>query len=307
MEEKPPRWLVAAALLTLWLVWGSTYLAVTWILPFVPPFALSAARFWVAAPVLGLIAVASGAERPTRAQVLGCFVVGGFLFLGGNGGTVFSQTRISSGLTAVVVGCVPLWVGLLGWLVNGERPHMLRIAGMVLGVIGVAVLLGGGAGEVDPIGVAICIAATLSWATGTTISRRTKLPSSILLTTALQMAAGAILLTLAAAATGQWGQIEWNGLGLPQGLAFAWLVTGGSIAALVAYNWLLKVTSAAVATTYAYVNPLVAIALGWAFGGEHMGPVALAASATIIAAVILTTSRPPTPPAPQPGPVMSPR
>ena len=290
--EKARRWKVAAALMTLWLVWGSTYFVVSKILPVVPPFALSASRFLVAAPILGFIAFATGCSRPVAKEVGNAFLVGAFLFLGGNGGTVWSQTRVHSGLTAVVVGCVPLWVGLLGWWVNGERPHPLKIAGMILGICGVAALLGGTVEGIDPVGVLACVGATMSWATGTILARRIQLPSSVLLSTALQMFSGAVLLSVAAGLAGSWSQVQTQKIGISELMGFAWLVSAGSIAALVAYNWLLKVTTSAIATTYAYVNPVVAISLGWAFGGERMGVGAMLACATIIAAVILTTSAP---------------
>jgi len=288
---------IAFALLWLWLVWGSTYLTATWLLPHVPPFALSAVRFLIAGPLLGAAAWLLRHERPTRRQALNAAVVGGFLFLGGNGGTIWSQTRLPSSVTAVMVGLVPAWVTALQWLATGERPTTVRLAALAIGVLGVALLVGGGGPDVDPIGVTAVVAASLSWASGTVLSRRIELPKSIFTAAAVQMTSGGVLLTLASLVTGQAARVDVSGLGGFELACFLWLVLAGSVGALVAYNWLLTVVTPAVATTYAYVNPLVAVWLGWWLGGEHLGPRTLAASAVIVGAVALitTTSRPSAP------------
>jgi drug/metabolite transporter (DMT)-like permease len=158
----------------------------------------------------------------------------------------------------------------------------------------VAALVGGGGSDVDPIGIAAVLCASLSWATGTVLSRRLELPRSVLVATSLQMASGAALLGVAAGVSGQVRRVALAGLGGFELACFLWLVLAGSVGALLAYNWLLRNTTPALATTYAYVNPLVAVWLGWWIGGEHLGARTLGASGLIVAAVALLTltSRP---------------
>jgi drug/metabolite transporter (DMT)-like permease len=282
----------ALALATLWLVWGSTYLAVTQLLPALPPFVLSALRFLVASPLLAAGAWLSGEPLPSASQLRAAALVGLFLFLGGNGGTVYAQTRIPSGLTAVMVGMVPLWLVLLSALFQRERPGARQIAGLLLGLLGVVGLAAGSdSGRIEPVGVLSVLVATLSWATGSLLARKLALPRSVAWSTSVQMVAGSAGLGLASWLTGQVWAVELpllDGLGLA---CFAWLVLGGSIAALVAYNWLLRVSSPAVATSYAYVNPVVALWLGWWLGGEELSGWELGCSAGIVAAVVLVLKR----------------
>lgn len=286
-----PRWRIGLALSVLWVVWGSTYLAVSWVLPAVPPLALSAARFAVAAPLMALGALATGAPRPTARELGSAGLVGLLLFLGGNGGTVSSQAYLPSGLTAVMVGLVPLWLVGLGWVWEREAPHPRRLLGVGLGVAGVAGLVGGLDGRpVHPVGLAAVIVGTFAWSNGTMLARRLVLPRSLAWSTAAQMGAGSLGLTAAAGLAGQLGQVHLERLDAVAVGSFVWLVLGGSVAAVVAYNWLLRVTSPAVATTYAYVNPLVAVWLGWWLGGEEITAVELGCSLVIVGAVALVTT-----------------
>jgi drug/metabolite transporter (DMT)-like permease len=282
---------VAAALAVLWLVWGSTYLGASWVLPVAPPFVLSAARFAVAAPLLALAALAAREPLPSGPELASAAGVGGFLFLGGNGGTVFAQTYLPSSLTAVMVGLVPLWLVLLGAAVERELPPLRRVAGALLGMVGVAGLAGGiGGHQLHPVGVASVVTGTLCWATGSLLARRWRLPRSIAWSTAVQMAAGSAGLWVAATATGQLGQVHLDLL-TPRAVAsFWWLVLAGSLAALMAYNWLLRVTTPAIATTYAYVNPVVAVWLGWWLGGEQLTAAQVGWSLAVVAAVALVTT-----------------
>jgi drug/metabolite transporter (DMT)-like permease len=282
----------ALALATLWLVWGSTYLAVAQLLPALPPFVLSSLRFLVASPLLALAALLFEEPLPTPSQLRAASLVGLFLFLGGNGGTVYAQTRIPSGLTAVMVGMVPLWLVILSALFQRERPRIPQVAGVLLGLLGVVGLAAGSTtGRIEPVGVMSVLVATLSWATGSLLARKLGMPRSVAWSTSVQMAAGSVALGLASLLTGQAWAVHpalLDGIGL---LCFAWLVLGGSIAALLAYNWLLRVSSPAVATSYAYVNPMVALWLGWWLGGEGLSGWELGCSATIVAAVVLVLKR----------------
>lgn len=295
-ETRPAPWRVALALATLWFVWGSTYLAVTHVLPAVPPFVMSAARFAVAGPVMALAAGALPGPRPTARELLAAAGVGCLLFVGGNGGTVFAQTHLTSGMTAVLVGLVPLWIVVLGAAFAGERPHPRRIAGVVVGFVGLAGLVGGVGGQrLDPIGVASVGIGSLAWATGSLLARRWTLPKSLAWSTAAQMSAGSVGLLALAGLTGQTHQVHLERIDGAAVAAFAWLVGAGSLAAVVAYNWLLRVTAPSIATTYAYVNPLVAVWLGWWLGGEALTTGQLGWSLAIVAAVALVTTAPAAP------------
>lgn len=285
---------VAAALLVVWLVWGSTYLAVAQLLPALPPFLLSALRFLLAAPLLGLIAAISREPWPERAQIRTALIVGVLLFLGGNGGTVFAQTFLPSGLAAVLVGLVPLWLVAGSAIVERRPPEIPHLLGITLGLIGVAGLAGGlGGGQVHPVGVLSIVCSSACWATGSLIARKRAMPASVAWSSAIQMSAGGVALSMAAVATGQAGRADPSLVGPIEIACFLWLVGGGSLLALVAYNWLLRHTAPAVATSYAYVNPLVAVWLGWWLGGEHLEPAQIAWSSAIVAAVALVLYRRP--------------
>jgi drug/metabolite transporter (DMT)-like permease len=282
----------ALALAVLWLVWGSTYLAVAQLLPSLPPFVLSALRFLVAAPLLAAGAWLSGEPLPSASQLRAAALVGVFLFLGGNGGTVYAQTRIPSGLTAVMVGMVPLWLVILAAVFQRDRPGARQIAGVTLGLLGVVGLAGGStSGRIDPVGVVSVIAATLSWATGSLLARKLAMPRSVAWSTAAQMGAGSVGLGLASLLTGQLQDAHPQSVDALGWACFVWLVLGGSIAALVAYNWLLRVSTPAVATSYAYVNPVVALWLGWWLGGEQLSAWELGCSVSIVLAVVLVLKR----------------
>ena len=282
------------ALIILWFVWGSTYLAVAWILPAIPPWILSSVRFLVAAPLLAVGALVTGAPVPTLRQARSAAVVGAFLFLGGNGLTVWAQTRVASGLTAVFVGLVPLWLVLLAWWFEGSRPTPRRLAGLALGLVGVAGIVGV-PGRVDPIGVASILAGSVCWATGSMFARRLELPESVFWATSIEILAGGLLLGLVAVCSGQLADLHLERVDGRVVLSFLWLVVGGSLAALVAYNHLLRTTSPAVATTYAYVNPLVAVWLGWWLGGELLSAQELVCSGLIVGAVALVVQPEPLP------------
>ena len=290
-DSSPSRWRIGLALSTLWFVWGSTYLAVAWVLPVLPPFVMSAARFAIAAPLLAATAFASGAPRPTARQFAGAGLCGLFLFVGGNGGTVWAQTRIPSGLTAVLVGLVPIWLVALTAAIHRERPSTRSVAGLILGFFGVGGLVGGVGGHVDPLGAASVVAGTLAWAIGTLLTRHVRLPTSVMWSVAAQMAAGGAGLFIAATATGQLHEVHLDQVEARAGFAFLWLVFGGSIASLLAYNWLLRVVRPAVATTYAYINPLVAVWLGYWLNSEPITALQVACSAAVVGAVALITAR----------------
>ncbi|MGH2543142.1 MAG: EamA family transporter, partial [Ardenticatenaceae bacterium] len=229
----------------------------------------------------------------------GAAIIGAFLLVGGNGGVTWAEQLIPSGLAALLVALVPLWMVLLDWLQRGPRPNGRVTVGLVLGLAGMSLLIGpgdvAGGAAIHPIGAAVVIGATLSWAYGSLAARRVELPGSPLMATASEMLAGGALLALLGLIAGEGAQVHLTSVSLRSALSFGYLIIFGSIIAFSAYVWLLRVARPAQVSTYAYVNPVVAVFLGWSLAGEPLTPRTLLASAIIVTAVVLITlaQRPP--------------
>ena len=291
------RFKLVLAFAAVYLIWGSTYLAIRLAIETMPPFLMAGVRFVVAGVVLYTWARWRGAPRPVRVHWLAAATVGGLMLLGGNGGVVWAEQRVPSGLTAVLIATVPLWIALLEWVRGGARPNGRVAFGLMIGLTGIALLVGpgelaGGKG-VDLLGAAVLLMGSLSWAIGSLYSRHARLPSSPLLATAMEMLAGGLLLLLAGLATGQAADLNVSRISLQSVLALCYLIVFGSLVAFTAYIWLLRVTLPAHAATYAYVNPVVAVLLGWALGGEPLTARTLLAAAVIVGAVVIITSSQP--------------
>jgi drug/metabolite transporter (DMT)-like permease len=295
VPAKPPRWQVATAFAAIYLIWGSTYLAIRIAIETFPPFLMAGIRFLIAGAILYPWSKLHGAPQPSRAHWLAATVVGGLLLLGGNGGVVWAEQHVPSGLTALLIGTVPLWMVLLDWLRrNGVKPSNSVIVGLMLGFVGITLLIGpgkiAGGRQVDLVGAAVLILASLSWATGSLYSRRAQLPASPLLATAMEMLAGGALLFVAGLLAGEWTRFNLSALSLRSWLALGYLIVFGALVGFTAYIWLLRVSTPAHVSTYAYVNPVVAIFLGWAFAGEPLTARTLLAAAVIVAAVVIITT-----------------
>ena len=293
---KPPRWRVITAFTAVYLIWGSTYLAIRLAVETMPPFLMAGIRFLIAGTILYVWTRWRGVPKPTRSHWLAATIVGGLLLLGGNGGVVWAAQHVSSGLTALLIATVPLWMALLNWLrPGGAKPSNRIIAGLLLGFIGITLLIGpsklAGGHQVDPLGAAVLIIASLSWAAGSLYSRRAQLPASPLLATGMEMLAGGALLLIAGLLFGEWTRFDLSAPSLRSWLALSYLIIFGALIGFTAYIWLLRVTTPALASTYAYVNPVVAIFLGWAFVGEPLTARTLLAAAIIIGAVVVITLR----------------
>ncbi|MGH9362019.1 MAG: drug/metabolite exporter YedA, partial [Thermoanaerobaculia bacterium] len=284
---------LAPALGSVYLIWGSTYLAIRFAIETIPPFLMAGVRFLIAGALLYGWSRARGAARPTRRNWLAAALVGACLLLGGNGGVTWAEQRVDSGLTALLVSTVPLWMVLLDWLRPGGRRPGWRVGlGLLLGFAGVTLLVRPGAGgsTVDPLGAAVLVAASLSWAWGSLASRRLPLPESPLLTTGMEMLAGGGLLVLASLATGEPARFALVAVSGKSLLALGYLIAFGALIGFSAYVWLLREAPPALAATYAYVNPVVAVMLGWAFAGEPLTAGTLAAAAVIVTGVAVITS-----------------
>ena len=284
----------------MYVVWGSTYLGIAIMIETLPPLLAAGVRFLVAGLlVLGAIVArarlrrnAEPVERPTRAHVRSAFIIGTLLLLGGNGGVVLAELYIPSGLAAVLVATTPIWIAVFDALLRRRRPSGLVIGGLVAGIVGVAILLAplDDVGRIDPIGIGLVTLAEISWAAGSLYAQRAPLPRSALLGTGLEMLAGGTALFLAGVLLGEIGRTNVEAFSIRSVLALAYLVVFGSFVAFSAYTWLLANAPVTTVSTYAYVNPIVAVALGAIILSEPITPRTLVASAIIIGAVVAMVS-----------------
>lgn len=283
---------IALALAAVYLVWGSTYLAIRIALESLPPFLMAGIRFLIAGSVLYLWARLRGAPRPSLLHWRSAAVVGAFLLVGGNGGVVWAEQRVESGLAALLVSTEPLWIVVLAWLLpGGRRPSLPVIAGLLVGFVGVGLLVKpGGSSTVDPLGAAVLVLAALSWAYGSLWGIKAKAPDSPLLMTGMQMLAGGVLQLLAATVRGEVAAFDPSQVTLRSLLAVVYLMAFGSLVGFTAYSWLMRVAPPVLVSTYAYVNPVVAVVLGWAIASEPLTGGTLVAAAVILSGVALITS-----------------
>jgi drug/metabolite transporter (DMT)-like permease len=295
-RPEPGRLGLLAAFAAIYLIWGSTYLAIRFAIETLPPFLMSAVRFLVAGAAMYLWARMRGVKRPTRSQWLAATLVGVLMLTIGVGGVSWAELRVPSGAAALIVTVGPLWMVLVDWLFfGGERPGSRVVLGILLGFSGVALLIGpeqfAGAGRIDLLGAGAILLGTVTWSFGSLYSRGSHLPASPILAIGMEMLAGGAVLFLVALAFGEFVRFEIAQISARSLLATAYLAVFGSIVALSAYLWLLKVDSPARVITHAYVNPVVAVFLGWALADELLNARTLLATAVIIAGVLVITRK----------------
>ena len=290
----PSRFALWAALLTVYVVWGSTYFGIAVAIETIPPFVSMAIRFWIAGSALLLWELARGRRSfaiPSRRQIRDAAIVGVLLLGIGNGFVALGEKTVASGIAAILVAMIPLWFAVFGRIYFHDRLPRLVVIGIVIGLAGVAFLVApSGAGGVtfDALGIAILVVGPIGWAHGTLYSaRRADLPARALTNTAIQMLAGAAMLTLEGAITGEWVDFHPGAISVRSIVALTYLILIGSMVAFNAYAWLLRNAPLSLVGTYAYVNPIVAVALGTAFLGEVVSGRTLVASGIIVAAVAL--------------------
>jgi drug/metabolite transporter (DMT)-like permease len=280
-----------SALGAVYLIWGSTYLAIAIAVETLPPLLSAGVRFLIAGLVLlGFIAARRGL-RVGREQLIGAAVVGLLLLVGGNGFVVLAERTVPSGLTALIIASVPLWIVVFR-RIAGDRIHGSTFIGVAVGFAGVAFLVvPRGASGADPSGLLLLLVATVSWALGTFLAPRLRMPRDALLSTGIQQLAGGIVLVVLGAAMGELGHLEpatWSANSL---LALGYLVVFGSLVAFTAYSWLLQHAPVSLVSTYAYVNPVVAVFLGALILAEPVTPSILIGAAIIVAAVAFIVTR----------------
>ncbi len=290
----PLRGRIALAFAAIYLIWGSTYLAIRFAIETIPTYLMGGVRFLMAGGVLYVVVRWRGAKPPSGRQWRAALIVGGLLLFGGIGSVIVAEQFVPSSLAALIVAIVPLWMVLLNWLWGDRvRPNTGTAIGLGLGLIGIVLIAAPGQaaaeGAVNPIGLAILVLASLSWSIGSLYSRRSALPSNALLATSMEMLTGGALMLIAGLVAGQGGQIRLDQVSWRSVAALGYLIVLGSLVGFTAYVWLLKVSTPARVATYAFVNPVVAVFLGWVFAGEALSLRVLIAAAVIILAVVLIT------------------
>lgn len=294
-DARPPRAQLLAAYAIVYVVWGSTYLAIHYAIETLPPFLMGAVRFLVAGALLAGWARLRGAPGPTAAQWRAAAVIGGFLLFGGNGAVIWAEARVPSGIAALLVAILPLWMVILERIgPERRRPTPRAVAGVAMGVVGMVVLIGPGAivgdGNVHPVGALVLLLGSLSWAIGSLYSRRATLPASQPMSSGAQMLAGGALLGVLGLATGESPAGFAEGVSTASLVSLLYLIVFGSLVAFSAFAWLLRVEPPSRVATYAYVNPVVAVLLGWAVAGEPLTLQTMLAAGIIVGAVAMIVS-----------------
>lgn len=293
--RRQPALPLIAALATVYVVWGSTYLAIRYAIDTIPPFLMAGTRFLVAGGLLYAVAVRRGdvaGDRVGAPQWRAGFAVGGLLLAGGNGLVSWGEQWVPTGIAALLIGSVPLWFALWARALNAERLGPQALAGLVVGFAGVAVLVRPtGGSTADLIGVLVTLLAACLWGLGSAWSRRAALPQRPLVSTAVQMLGGGAILWAVGLASGELAALDLAAVTPASLWALAYLVVFGSLLAFSAYTWLLRNARTSLTATYAYVNPVVAVFLGSAFLGEVITPRVLLGGGVILVAVALMASR----------------
>jgi drug/metabolite transporter (DMT)-like permease len=284
---------IILAFAAVYVLWGSTFLFIKFAIETIPPFLLGASRFMVGGVILYALARWRGAAKPV-ARDWQVAALSGVLMLGvGNGSVMWSEKTVPSGVVALIVSSVPIWVVVLDWLrPGGVRPRRSVFLGLALGFVGMVVLVGPGAivgqGRIDEVGAGVVVVGSIGWALGTLVTRGNK-PRSPIVLAALQMGAASFAMLLASVITGEASVFRLADVSTRSMLSWAYLVIAGSIVGHTAYVYLLGMVSAAKASTYAYVNPIIAVLLGWAFAKEPLGWRTLLAAAVILGGVAIIT------------------
>jgi len=279
------------ALVALYIVWGSTYLAIRFAVETLPPFLHAGLRFLISGLILVIWRRAAGDEMPTRIQWRSLAIIGTLLLLGGNGLVAFAEQRIASGVAALIVGTVPLWLVIIEALrPGGVKPTGLAIIGLIIGFVGIYLLVGPseltGGLQFDTIGTVAVIFASFFWSVGSIYSRSAELPKSALMMTGGEMLVGSIPIFLVSLVLGEWKSFDITQVSSQSWFGLLYLITFGSMIGFVAYIWLLQNAPISLVATYAYVNPLVAVLLGAWLASEPLTPRTLAAAGIIIGSVI---------------------
>ncbi len=286
--------LVWTAILILYVVWGSTYLGIRVAIETIPPFVMAAARFAIAGTVM-LAAVAilrrGQVPMPSRREWRDSFIIGALLMGGGMGLVAWGEQTVPSGIAGVLIAMMPVWIAVLGRVFLGERLPGVAIVGIATGMFGVALLVGHGIaidGSLNPAGVAALILSPIAWSTGSLFSaHRARLPRDPFVTTGMQMLSGSLVLAIVSVLSGELATFHPADVSGASIAAFVYLFAVGSLIAFTAYAWVLRHAPLPLIATYAFVNPVIAVFLGWLILAESVSPVQLVAGGVIVAGVAL--------------------
>ena len=288
----PARWLVLTAYATVYVVWGSAYLGIRVAIETMPPLLMAGSRFFFAGAALLAWRRWRGDLWPTRREWGSATLLGVLLLLIGNGGVTWAEQRVPSSIAALMVALVPLWMVLTDWLrPAGRRPRAAVCAGLLVGFGGVALLVrsrdGSGGALVDPVGATVLLLATVGWSIGSLASRHLPQARSVWTAIAAEMIAGGAVMAAAGVGRGELAGFALAQVSVRSWTAFAYLVGVGSLAGFTAYAWLLQVSTPARVATYAYVNPFIAMCLGFFVAQEQFPGAVLISGALIVGAVTL--------------------
>lgn len=279
---------LALAFAAIYLVWGSTYLAIRYAVETIPPLVAAGLRHTIAGSTLLAWAVWRG-FRPRREHWLAGIIVGAFFFLIGHGTLHWAEQYVGSGLAALLIATEPMFILVLAWAMGQQRISRISALGLALGVAGVAILMGPQLTTKGTtlLGLIAVLIGSLSWSAGVVVSPRLKLPDDALARTAVPLVCGAAMLLIASVFTGEWQATHWASITLKSWMGLAYLITFGSIVAFTAYTWLLQRCPPALVATHTYANPVVAVLLGWLLAAEALNLRVVVASVAILGAIVL--------------------
>lgn len=292
---QPSSLAIWSALIAVYLAWGSTYLAIRFVVETMPPFFSAGLRFLISGAVLYALRRLRGDPAPRKIEWRSAAIIGFFLLVGGNGNVVWAEQRVPSSIAALIIASVPLWMAVLDAIrPGGRRPQSLVTLGLLVGFVGIFILIGpgqliGSESQVDLLGAGALLLASLSWAIGSLYNRGARLPASPLLGTGMEMLLGSVGLFLLATLSSEWGQLDFSAVAARSWWGLIYLIIFGSWVGFASYVWLLRVAPTTLVSTYAYVNPLVAILVGNLLAGEEISPRVILAAITILGSVAVIT------------------
>lgn len=295
--DHPPGWQTLLAFSAIYILWGSTYLAIRIGVAEVPPFLLAAMRFLIAGAALYLWMLAHGERSPGARQWLSAFLIAILIFVLDYGLVFWAEQRVPSGITAVMMATIPAFMAISEITLLGTQHFTIRLAAaLLIGIGGVAVLMSRslnlGGTPIDTKGALALMVASISWSISSALTRRLPLPPSKVMSSGAQMFAGGVLLTLTAAALGEFQRFHPRAVSTAAWISLAYLIVAGSIIAFTAYVWLIHHQSPTRVGTYAYVNPVIAVLIGYFFGGEALGTRTILGTLFVLVSVVLITTAP---------------
>lgn len=295
MDERSLKFKIIAAFAAVYFFWGSTFIAIRFAVETIPPFLMASGRFLIAGAILYLFARVRGAAVPALKQWIPAFAMGSLLLVFGNGSVVIAEKTVPSGVVSLLIAMVPIYFAILEWIKPGGKAPNLRTAiGLIIGTVGLLLLIGphrvlSGSSDIDLRGVAIVLAGSLAWSIGSLLSKSVKISENPTMSLAMQTLAAGLLMFLISNGVGEVANMQLATITNKSLLSLAYLIVFGSLIGFTSYVWLLQTVSPTLVATYAYVNPVIAVLLGWLLAGEKITSETLLAGSVILLAVWLIT------------------